>query len=70
MEEIRSETTGKVWKILVVEGTDLEEDDAVMILESMKMEIPVVAPRTGKLLSLLVKEGDPITEGQAVATIE
>ena len=48
----------------------LEEEDTIIVLESMKMEIPVVAPREGSLKEILVAEGDAITEGQDVAIME
>ena len=69
-ETIRSEITGTVWKIVVEAGAELEADDTIMILESMKMEIPVVAPEAGRVLKLLVAEGSPVREGQEVAVFE
>ena len=69
-KEIRSEITGSLWKVLKQPGESVAEDDALMILESMKMEIPIMAEATGKLIELLVKEGDPIAEGQVVAILE
>ncbi len=68
--EIESEIAGKVWKIETEIGQQLEEDDSILILESMKMEIPVDAPEDGKLIEILVKEGDPVSEGQIVAKLE
>ncbi|WP_169568007.1 acetyl-CoA carboxylase biotin carboxyl carrier protein subunit [Sneathiella limimaris] len=68
--EVESEIAGKVWKIETEIGQQLEEDDAILILESMKMEIPVDAPEDGKLVELLVGEGDPVEEGQVVAKLE
>ena len=65
-----AEVAGKVWKIEARPGTVLAADDTVLILESMKMEIPVVAPGAGKLLELRVKEGDAVGEGEIVAVIE
>lgn len=47
-QTIRSEITGTVWKIVVQPGAELQADDTIMILESMKMEIPVVAPEPGR----------------------
>ena len=61
---IRSEITGTVWKIVVQPGTTLQADDTIMILESMKMEIPVVAPEAGRVIKLLVAEGAAVREGQ------
>ncbi len=68
--DIESEIAGKVWKIEAEVGEALDEEDAILILESMKMEIPVDAPEDGKVIEILVKEGDPITEGQVVARME
>ena len=67
--KVIAEIAGKVWKIEARPGTTLAADDVILILESMKMEIPVVAPVAGKLLELLVKEGDMVNEGDAVALI-
>ncbi|MFM0176247.1 biotin/lipoyl-binding carrier protein [Paraburkholderia sediminicola] len=69
-ETIRSEITGTVWKIVAEAGAELEADDTIMILESMKMEIPVLAPEAGRVLKLLVAEGAPVREGQEVAVFE
>lgn len=66
-EIVKSEITGKVWKIVAAPGAALAEEDTIMILESMKMEIPVLAPVSGTLVKLLVKEGDDVSEGQDVA---
>jgi acetyl-CoA carboxylase biotin carboxyl carrier protein len=68
--EVRSEITGKVWKIEVKTGERVEEDEPILILESMKMEIPVAAPKSGKLVKLLVAEEDPVEEDQVVAILE
>ena len=69
-QTIRSEITGTVWKLAVQEGAMLEEDDTIMVLESMKMEIPVIAPEAGRVVKLLVAEGTPVKEGQEVAVFE
>lgn len=69
-KEIRSEITGSVWKIVKQPGDEVGEEDALMILESMKMEIPVLAEARGKVLEILVREGDAIAEGQSLAAIE
>ncbi|MDO9125629.1 acetyl-CoA carboxylase biotin carboxyl carrier protein subunit [Parvibaculum sp.] len=68
--EVKSEITGKVWKIETKPGDRLEEDDAILILESMKMEIPVCAPADCKLVEILVAEEDSVSEGQVVAIVE
>jgi acetyl-CoA carboxylase biotin carboxyl carrier protein len=67
---IASEITGKVWKIEAAAGTKLAEDDPIVILESMKMEIPVSAPIDCTVVEILVAEGDTVAEGQAVAVVE
>ena len=67
---VKSEIAGKVWKIESKIGDQIDEEGQIMILESMKMEIPVLAPRGGTLRELLVAEGDPVAEGQTVATLE
>ncbi len=69
-EKINSEITGTVWKIEKGIGDELEEEDIIMILELMKMEIPVLAPCSGKLAGIHVDEGASIAEGQLVATME
>ena len=69
-QTIRSEITGTVWKIVVGEGAALQADDTIMILESMKMEIPVVAPEAGRVVKLLVAEGAAVREGQELAVFE
>ncbi len=68
--DIKTEITGNVWKIVAEVGQSLEEDDPIMILESMKMEIPVAVPESGKLVAILAAEGDTVTEGTVVARIE
>jgi urea carboxylase len=69
-QKIRSDITGTVWKIVAQPGATLAADDTIMILESMKMEIPVLAPEAGRLVELLVAEGAPVREGQDVAVFE
>ena len=69
-KEIKSEITGSLWKIVMQPGAAVTEEDTLMILESMKMEIPIMAEATGTLAEILVKEGDPIAEGQVVAIVE
>ena len=67
---VQSEITGKVWAIEAKVGDALEEEDTIIVLESMKMEIPVVAPSGGTLKEILVAEGDAVTEGQDVAVMD
>ena len=68
--KVTSEIAGQVWKVAASVGDALAEDDVIIILESMKMEIPVLAPRAGKLAALLVSEEDMVSEDQAVAELE
>ena len=68
--KVCSEITGAVWKILVIEGQEVEEDETLMILESMKMEIPVDAPEDGVVTSIKVKEGAEIAEGEIVCMMD
>ena len=68
--KVTSEIAGQVWKVVASVGDALAEDDVIIILESMKMEIPVLAPRAGKLAAQHVNEEDMITEDQAVAELE
>lgn len=65
--DIKAEIPGTVWKIELAVDADVSEDDSILILESMKMEIPVTAPRDGKITEILVAEGETVTEGQVVA---
>lgn len=67
---VKSEIAGKVWQIEASPGDRLEEEDPIIILESMKMEIPVVAPMPGTLREILVGEGDSVQEGQDVAIMD
>ena len=68
--DVKSEITGKVWKIEAAVGQAVSEEEPIIILESMKMEIPVLAPGAGKVKEILVAEGDSVTEGQKVAILE
>jgi acetyl-CoA carboxylase biotin carboxyl carrier protein len=67
---LQSEITGKVWKIEAKPGDKLREGDTVMILEAMKMEIPVEMPTAGMVKEILVAEGDSVAEGAGVAVLE
>lgn len=69
-KQVKSEITGKVWKILGAVGDSVAEEDVIMILESMKMEIPVLSPCQSTISAILVKEGDDVAEGQVVAHVE
>ncbi len=67
--EIRAEMVAHVWKIVVAEGDTVSDGDTLVILESMKMEIPVLSESTGTVTQLAVSEGDVIQEGDLIATI-
>ena len=69
-QSIRSEITGTVWKVIAEPGQRLESGDPVIILESMKMEIPVIAEDGGTVREISVREGQPVDEGQVVAILE
>jgi len=67
--EIRAEMVANVWKVVVAEGDPVSDGDTLVILESMKMEIPVLAESSGTVTQLAVSEGDVIQEGDLIATI-
>lgn len=67
--EVETPVTGTVWKINFQTGEDVNIGDVILIMEAMKMEIPVESPATGKLKELLVSEGDQATEDDVVAII-
>ncbi len=67
---VESEVTGNVWKVQVEAGAAVQEGDVLIILESMKMEIPVEAPAAGTVVELLVQEEDSVAEDQVVAVLE
>ena len=67
---IESDITGTVWKIEAVPGQKVAEDDVIIIMESMKMEIPVVATDAGAIKEILVTEGANIVEGQPLVILE
>lgn len=68
--EIESDVTGTVWKIEVKEGDKVAEGDTLIILESMKMEIPVIATDGGTVAEIQVEEAEPVAEGQVVVVLE
>jgi pyruvate carboxylase subunit B len=68
--EIKSETPGNVWKILKNPGDSVAEGEKMMILEAMKMEIDVVAPKSGKISTINVNVNDAVTDQQLLATME
>ena len=70
MKEITSNMAGNIWKILVNVGDDVEKEQEVVILESMKMEIPIEIEHSGKIIEIKLKEGDFVNEGDVIMTIE
>jgi biotin carboxyl carrier protein len=68
--EVRAEMVANVWKIVAAEGDQISDGDTIVVLESMKMEIPVLAEASGRLTSLSVAEGDVVQEGDLIAVIE
>ena len=68
--DVKAEITGNVWKVLAKPGQRVEEDEAIVMLESMKMEIPISAPEPGTVKEILVSEGEVVTEGSVVARLE
>ena len=69
-QDVESEVTGSVWKVLKSAGDSVAEGEVIMILESMKMEIPVEAPIAGTVVSIVVQPEDQVEEDQVVAVIE
>jgi biotin carboxyl carrier protein len=67
--KVESELVGRVWQIEVVPGADVSEGDTLIVLESMKMEIPVSAPRSGKVREILVAKDDMVEEGQTLVVL-
>ena len=67
---VPTEIPGTVFKVEVEVGDEVAEDDPVVVLESMKMEIPVGAPQAGRVAEILVEEGEAVEEGREVAVIE
>lgn len=69
-EEVVAEMVANVWKIVVAQGDEVAEGDTLVILESMKMEIPVITELGGRVVELKVAEGDVVQEGDVLAVIE
>jgi biotin carboxyl carrier protein len=67
---VRSELNAIVWKIEAVVGAAVNEGDSLIVLESMKMEIPVMAPRTATVKTILVAERQQVAEGQPLAVLQ
>jgi acetyl-CoA carboxylase biotin carboxyl carrier protein len=70
MANVEAHITGTVWKVEVAVGDAVEEGDTVVILESMKMEMPVEAEDEGTVKEILVEEGQSVSEGDALVVLE
>jgi len=68
-EEVVAEMVANVWKVVVAQGDEVAEGDTLVILESMKMEIPVITETGGTVTELKVAEGDVVQEGDVIAVI-
>ena len=68
-QTVRTDVAGRVWKVVANAGDRVAADDTLVILECMKMEIPVVAPSAGTVTSILVQEGDEVAEDQEIAMV-
>ena len=66
---VNSEMAGSIWKLLVAVGDDVAEGADLLLLESMKMEIPVAAPRSGRVAEIRVEEGETVAEGQCLLVL-
>ncbi len=70
MHKVRSEITGSVWKVEVAVGQTVAEGDTLVIVESMKMEIPIIAPASGVVTEILIAEGEPVADDQVVIHLD
>lgn len=68
--DVRSDIAAAIWQVLVQPDSQVGEGDEVLILESMKMEVPVTAPRAGRVLEVLVVAGQSIEEGELLIRLE
>ena len=69
-EEVKAQITGVVFQVVAKPGDKVGAGDPIIVLESMKMEIPVEAPRAGTVIEVRAKEGDTVQEGETVALLE
>ena len=70
VETIEADMGANVWKVFVSAGDRMEEDGTLMILEAMKMEIPIMAEKTGVVVAVHVAEGDTVAPGQRLVDFE
>jgi acetyl-CoA carboxylase biotin carboxyl carrier protein len=70
VQRVEAPVTGSVWKVECAVGDEVEEGDVLVILESMKLEIPVEAEADGRVAELLCAPGDAVEDGQVLAVLE
>ena len=68
--EVEAQITGSIWKVETTVGAQVEEEDVLLIIESMKMEIPVEAPAPGTVSAIRVEEGQAIEEGDVLVVLD
>ena len=68
--QIKAELAGNLWKVVVREGQQVQADETLMIMESMKMEIPVTTPTAGRVTKIHAREGEMVQEGQVLIEVE
>ncbi len=68
--DVKTDITGSVWKVLKRAGDPVAEDEPILVLESMKMEIPITSPEPGVIKEILVKEGEIVSDGAVVVRID
>ncbi len=69
-EEVRAEMVANVWKVIATVGDTVAAGDALVILDSMKMEIPVISEDGGRVARIAVEEGDVVQDGDLIAVLE
>lgn len=70
MKKVHAEVSGSVWEVTVSAGQSVTAGDVLVVVESMKMEIPVEAPAAGTVREVLVAKGDTVSDGQWIATLD
>lgn len=70
MAEVRAEMVANVWKVVAAEGDTVDDGDTLVILESMKMEMPVEAEDPGVVKEILCEEGQSVSEGDTLVVLE
>lgn len=68
--DVESQITGNVWKIEVAVGDPVDPEDVLLVIESMKMEIPVEAPGAGRVAEICVEEGQSVEEGDVLVVLD